>query len=173
VDGVVLSGESAVNQAPVTGESMPAEKLPGDEVYAGSINGNGALDVEAARPASDSTIARIIHMVEHAQSQRAPMQTFVDRFARRYTPAVVLLALFVALVPPLIVPGGASTAEAFGVWTYRALALLVVACPCALVISTPALSPPHGRGPAGVLIKGGAHLERLGDSGASFDKTGR
>ncbi len=175
VDGVVLSGESAVNQAPVTGESMPAEKLPGDEVYAGSINGNGALDVEAARPASDSTIARIIHMVEHAQSQRAPMQTFVDRFARRYTPAVVLLALFVAMVPPLLVPGAASTAEAFGIWTYRALALLVVACPCALVISTPVafVSALTAAARQGVLIKGGAHLERLGTIRCvAFDKTG-
>ena len=175
VDGVVVAGESAVNQAPITGEPLPAEKLRGDEVYAGSINGNGGLEVEALRPASDSTLARIIHLVEHAQSQRAPVQTFVDRFARIYTPAVVVLAILVALVPPLIVPGPGGFAEAIGTWTYRALALLVVACPCALVISTPVaiVSALTAAARQGVLIKGGVHLERLGTIRCvAFDKTG-
>jgi Cd2+/Zn2+-exporting ATPase len=175
IDGLVQAGESAVNQAPVTGEPLPAEKLPGDEVYAGTINGTGALDVLATRPANDSTLARIIHLVEHAQSQRAPVQTFVDRFARVYTPAVVVLAVLVALVPPLVAPGAGGFAQALGVWTYRALALLVVACPCALVISTPVaiVSALTAAARQGVLIKGGAHLERLGTIRCvAFDKTG-
>jgi Cd2+/Zn2+-exporting ATPase len=175
VDGVILSGESAIDQAPVTGEPVPVEKLPGDEVYSGTINGTGAIEVEAARPASDSTLARIIHMVEHAQSQRAPVQTFVDRFARVYTPAVVGLAILVAFVPPLIAPGPTGFAAALSVWTYRALTLLVVACPCALVISTPVaiVSALTSAARQGVLIKGGAHLERLGTIRCvAFDKTG-
>jgi len=175
VDGLVLSGESAVDQSPVTGESWPADKHAGDEVLAGTINGTGALEIEARRLASDSTLARIIHLVEHAQSQRAPIQTFVDRFARRYTPAVVLLAAVLAFVPPLIAGGVAGFTAEFGVWSYRALALLVVACPCALVISTPVaiVSALTAGARNGVLIKGGAHLERLGSVRAvAFDKTG-
>ncbi len=175
VDGVVIAGESAVDQAPVTGEPLPAEKMRGDDVYAGTINGTGALDVEAARPASDSTLARIIHLVEHAQSQRAPVQTFVDRFARIYTPAVVVLAILVAFVPPLVAPGPEGFVAALSVWTYRALALLVVACPCALVISTPVaiVSALTAAARQGVLIKGGVHLERLGTIRCvAFDKTG-
>jgi len=175
VDGVVLSGDSAINQAPVTGESWPAEKSPGDLVFAGTINGNGALEIEARRPASDSTLARIIHLVEHAQSRRAPVQTFVDRFARRYTPAVVILAVAVAIVPPLAIGGLSGFTSLFGIWGYRALALLVVACPCALVISTPVsiVSALTAAARAGVLIKGGAHLERLASIRAiAFDKTG-
>jgi Cd2+/Zn2+-exporting ATPase len=168
VDGVVVAGFSAMNQAPVTGESLPVEKSAGDRVFAGSINGAGAVDVEASRPASDSTLARILHMVEAAQSRRAPVQTFVERFARRYTPAVVILAAIVAIVPPLFV-GGAAT------WFYRALALLVVACPCALVISTPVafVSALTAAARHGVLIKGGAVLERLAAVRCvAFDKTG-
>jgi Cd2+/Zn2+-exporting ATPase len=116
VDGVVLTGASAVNQAPVTGESWPAEKSSGDPVFAGSINGSGALEIEAARPASDSTIARIVRLVEQAQRQRAPVQAFVDRFARRYTPAVVALAIILIVVPPLAA-GAERWSEAFCVWT--------------------------------------------------------
>ncbi|HEY7475251.1 MAG TPA: HAD-IC family P-type ATPase, partial [Vicinamibacterales bacterium] len=162
VDGVVLTGESAVNQAPVTGESWPAEKAAGDGVFAGSINGTGALEIETARPASDSTIARIVRLVEQAQRQRAPIQAFVDRFARRYTPAVVALAAFLVVVPPLLSAGAAGWSHGFGVWSYRALALLVVACPCALVISTPVsiVSALTAAARHGVLIKGGVHLER-------------
>jgi Cd2+/Zn2+-exporting ATPase len=133
------------------------------------------VDVAVRRVAADSTIARIIHLVEHAQKQRAPVQTFVDRFARRYTPAVVLIALVVAFGGPLVTGGISGYAAAFGVWSYRALALLVVACPCALVISTPVsiVSALTTAARAGVLIKGGAHLERLGSvKSVAFDKTG-
>ena len=175
VDGVILEGESAFDESPVTGESWPVEKGPGADVYAGTINGTGALDVAVRRVAADSTIARIIHLVEHAQRQRAPVQTFVDRFARRYTPAVVILALVVAFGGPLIAGGVSGYAAAFGVWSYRALALLVVACPCALVISTPVsiVSALTSAARAGGLIKGGAQLERLGSvKSVAFDKTG-
>ena len=175
VDGVIQSGESAFDESPVTGESRPIEKGPGDPVFAGTINGTGAIDVEASRRASDSTIARIIRLVEHAQRQRAPVQTFVDRFARVYTPAVVVLAVLLAAVAPLVTHGFAGWAAGFGVWSYRALALLVVACPCALVISTPVaiVSALTAAARAGVLIKGGVHLERLGSiRSVAFDKTG-
>jgi Cd2+/Zn2+-exporting ATPase len=169
VDGRVVEGESAVNEAPVTGEAWPVEKSPGDAVFAGSINGTGALDVDVGRPASDNTIRRIIRLVEEAQRRRAPIQRFVDRFARVYTPAVVVLAVALAVVPPLVT--GADQA----MWAYRALALLVVACPCALVISTPVsvVSGLTAAARAGVLIKGGAHLERLAAIRCvAFDKTG-
>jgi Cd2+/Zn2+-exporting ATPase len=172
IDGTVVRGTSAVNQAPVTGESVPADKEPGDKVFAGSINGMGAIDVEALRQAADSTIAQIARLVEEAQTRRAPIQTFVDRFARRYTPAVVALAVVVAVVPPLFAGGSAG---AFSVWVYRALTLIVVACPCALVISTPVsiISALTAAAREGVLIKGGAHLERLASVRCvAFDKTG-
>jgi Cd2+/Zn2+-exporting ATPase len=175
VDGVVLTGESAVNQAPVTGESWPAEKTPGDPVFAGSINGAGALEIQAVRPACDSTISRIVRLVEQAQRERAPVQLLVDRFARRYTPAVVGLAVLLAVVPPLAAVGAGGWSHAFGVWSYRALALLVVACPCALVISTPVsiVSALTAAARHGVLIKGGSHLERLASVRClAFDKTG-
>jgi Cd2+/Zn2+-exporting ATPase len=173
VDGLVIAGESMLDEAPLTGESWPVEKTPGDDVFAGTINGTGALEVRATRPASDSMLARIIHLVEEAQTRRAPVQTFVDRFARRYTPAVVIVAALVAVVPPLLLTG--AGAGEFGVWTYRALALLVVACPCALVISTPVsiVSAITGAARRGVLIKGGASLERLAAVRCvAFDKTG-
>ena len=175
VDGRVIAGVSAVDQAPVTGESWPAEKGPGDDVFAGTVNGTGALEIGATRPAADSTIARIIHLVEHAQSARAPVQRFVDRFAARYTPAVVLLALAVAVVMPFASAGAAGWSAAFPVWGYRALTLLVVACPCALVISTPVsvVAALTAAARAGVLVKGGAHLEALGQVRCVvFDKTG-
>ena len=175
VDGVIHHGESAFDESPVTGESRPIEKSPGDPVYAGTINGTGAIEVEATRIAADSTIARIIHLVEHAQKQRAPVQTFVDRFARRYTPAVVLLAATLAVAGPLVTGGLSGFGAEFGVWGYRALALLVVACPCALVISTPVsiVSALTAAARQGVLIKGGVHLERLGTvKSVAFDKTG-
>jgi Cd2+/Zn2+-exporting ATPase len=175
VDGVVVAGESDVNQASITGESFPAEKRAGDDLFAGTINGMGALELTATRVASDSTIARIIHLVEEAQSQRAPIQRFVDRFAKTYTPAVVLLAIAVAFLMPLVVAGPGGWTVAFPTWSYRALALLVVACPCALVISTPVsiVSALTAAAHAGVLIKGGAHLERLGGiTCVAFDKTG-
>jgi Cd2+/Zn2+-exporting ATPase len=176
VDGTVRAGESAVDQAPVTGESWPVDKAPGDAVLAGTINGSGALEVTADRPASDSTLARIIHLVQHAQEQRAPVQRLVDRFARAYTPAVVVAAILVAAVPTaLAASSGAGWTAALALWGYRALALLVVACPCALVISTPVaiVSALTAAARAGVLIKGGAHLERLGAIRCvALDKTG-
>ena len=177
VDARVLSGESAVNQAPVTGESFPIEKSAGDNVFAGSINGNGSLDVQVTRLAEDSTIARIVHQVEMAQAQRAPSQRLVEQFARRYTPAVVILAALIAIVPPVInsVDAMSFAAGGWGTWMYRALVLLVVACPCALVISTPVtvVAALTVAARAGVLIKGGAGLEKLAAVNCvAFDKTG-
>ncbi len=177
MDGGVLSGESAVNQAPITGESVPVEKAPGDEVYAGTVNGQGALTVRVTRLASDTTIARIIKMVEEAQAQKAPSQRFVDRFARVYTPLVIAIAAAVAVLPPLAgwLTGAGTFGALFGDWLYRALVLLVIACPCALVISTPVsiVSAIASAARSGVLIKGGLHLESLGALKVmAFDKTG-
>src|SRR5262245_55590256 len=156
LDGQVLAGDSAVNQAPVTGESLPVEKRPGDEVFAGTINGRGALDVRVTRFRRDTTLARIIHLVERAQAQRAPAQALVERFARVYTPAVMVLAATVAIVPPLMFH--LSWHDSI----YRGLVLLVVSCPCALVISTPVsiVAALAGAARKGVLIKGGLNLER-------------
>ena len=169
LDGRVVAGSSTVNQAPVTGESMPVDKAAGDEVFAGTINGRGALEVLVTRLRCDTTLARIIHLVERAQARRAPTQTFVERFARVYTPAVILLAITTALAPPLLLGGLWET------WLYRALVLLVVSCPCALVISTPVsiVAALSGAARKGVLIKGGVHLERAGGVRCvAFDKTG-
>src|SRR5262245_7771392 len=168
LDGRVTGGHSDVNEAPITGESLPIDKGPGDEVYAGTINGRGALELAVTRQRRDTTLARIIHLVETAQARRAPTQQFIDRFARWYTPAVLALAVLVAVVPPLT---GASCES----WFYRALVLLVVSCPCALVISTPVsiVSALAGGARRGVLLKGGVHLERLASVKAlAFDKTG-
>lgn len=176
MDGTVRAGASSVNQAPITGESRLIEKEPGAEVFAGSINGEGSLEVTVTHVAADNTIARMIRLVEEAQERRAPVQRFVDQFAKYYTPAVVVLAVLVAAVPPLVF-GQAfwnPTPEEFG-WLYRALALLVVACPCALVISTPVslVSAMSTAARNGVLIKGGAFLEALSKVRAvAFDKTG-
>ncbi|RYD36496.1 MAG: cadmium-translocating P-type ATPase [Verrucomicrobiaceae bacterium] len=169
LDGEVASGASAINQAPITGESVPVEKKPGDPVFAGTINGEGSLEVRVTKAAGDSTLARIIHMVEEAGEQKAPTQRFVDKFARIYTPTVFGLAVLVAVLPPWLMGGAWSD------WGYRALVLLVIACPCALVIATP-VSIVSGltilaRG--GVLIKGGAFLEAVGKLRAlAVDKTG-
>jgi Cd2+/Zn2+-exporting ATPase len=169
LDGVVVSGRSEVNQAPITGESLPVEKGPGDEVYAGTINGHGAMEVRVTRRVRDTTLARIIHLVGTAQAQRAPSQQLVDRFARWYTPAVVIGAALVVAVPVL------GFGAPFDTWFYRALVLLVISCPCALVISTPVsiVSALAGAARRGVLVKGGAHLERLAAvTAVAFDKTG-
>ncbi|RIK63149.1 MAG: cadmium-translocating P-type ATPase [Planctomycetota bacterium] len=169
LDGRVLSGESHVNQAPITGESVPVEKAPGNEVFAGSINGDGALEIESTKPAGDTTVAHIIRMVEQAQQERAPMEQWVDRFARYYTPAVLALAALVMLMPPLVFGGAWSD------WFYQALVLLVIACPCALVISTPVsiVAALTAAARAGVLIKGGLHLEQAARIRVvALDKTG-
>jgi Cd2+/Zn2+-exporting ATPase len=169
LDGQVLSGSSFVNQAPITGESVPVEKRPGDEVFAGTINYDGYLEITVTRRAKDTTLARIIHLVEEAEAQKAPSERFVDRFARYYTPGVVLVALLVATVPAIFF------GAAFSEWFSRALALLVIACPCALLISTPVsiISAITSAARHGVLIKGGVYLEELGQiQTIVFDKTG-
>ncbi|MCR6736016.1 MAG: heavy metal translocating P-type ATPase [Afipia sp.] len=169
LDGRVFAGESEVNQAPITGESVPVPVEPGKEVFAGTINGEGALEIQTTKAAQDTTLARIIRMVGTAQSRRAPSEQWVERFARIYTPAVMVLALAVFLVPPLVF------GEAWEPWFYRALVLLVIACPCALVISTPVtiVAALAGAAKQGVLIKGGVHLETPAKLKAiAMDKTG-
>lgn len=176
MDGRILSGASSVNQAPITGESRLIEKQVGDEVFASSINGEGTLEVEVTHLAADNTIARVIKMVEEAQEKRAPTQRFIDKFAAYYTPAVVLLAILVAVIPTVFFGQALVNAVDPTVgWLYRALALLVVACPCALVISTPVsiVSAISNGAKNGVLFKGGAYLETLARVQAiAFDKTG-
>jgi Cd2+/Zn2+-exporting ATPase len=169
VDGRIVSGVSSVDQSPITGESVPVRGEPGDPVYAGTINGRGALEIAVEKEAEDTTLSRILHMVEEAQVQRAPAQRAIDRFSRVYTPSVVLGAVVLAAAPPLL------AGLPFDVWFYRALVLLVVACPCALVISTPVtiISGLATAARRGILIKGGVFLERLGRLDAiALDKTG-
>ncbi|MDB2261855.1 cation-translocating P-type ATPase [Halorubrum ezzemoulense] len=169
LDGVVREGSGAVDESPITGESVPAEKEPGDEVYAGSINEAGYLEVEATAPAEESTIARVVDLVEAANGEETRAERFVDRFAGVYTPIVVVGAVATAALGPVLVGGGAET------WFVRGLTLLVVACPCAFVISTPVsvVSGVTAAARNGVLIKGGEHLEAAGDVGAvALDKTG-
>ncbi len=169
LDGRVLRGQSALDQAPITGESVPVDKTTGDALYAGSINQSGELEYVVTTPANDSTLSRIIHAVEAAQGSRAPTQRFVDQFARIYTPVVFAIALGVAVVPPLLM------GEAWLAWIYKALVLLVIACPCALVISTPVtiVSGLAAAARKGILVKGGVYLEqghRL--AWLALDKTG-
>jgi len=169
LDGVIVAGASEVDQSPLTGESRAVARASGDGVFAGSINGSGALEVRVTRASHQTTLARVLRRVEEAQSSRAPSQGFVESFARVYTPAVVAAAFLVAVVPPLA--GAGTMAE----WGYRALVLLVIACPCALVISTPVsiVSALTAATRAGVLVKGGAHLEEMGRiREVVFDKTG-
>ncbi len=169
LDGVVVSGRSAVDQAPITGESIPLEKKPGDPVYAGTINQEGYVEIRVTKRLQDTTLARIIHLVEEAEAQKAPSERFVDRFARYYTPSVVVVAVGVAAIPPLFL------GAAFGDWFVRALSLLVIACPCALLISTPVsiISAITSAARHGVLVKGGVYLEELGQIQAIvLDKTG-
>ena len=155
LDGKIVSGRSAINQAPITGESLPVEKAEGDQVFAGTINESGSFEYTVTAAANDSTLARIIHAVEEAQGARAPTQRFVDQFARVYTPVVFAIALAVAVVSPLMMGGDWLT------WIYKALVLLVIACPCALVISTPVtiVSGLAAAARQGILVKGGVYLE--------------
>jgi Cd2+/Zn2+-exporting ATPase len=168
-DGTILAGESSIDEAPVTGESTPVRKGPGDTVFAGTVNGDAALHVSVTAAAADNTIARVVRLVEEAQESKAPTERFIDRFSRYYTPAVVVVAALVAVLPPLL--AGAD----WDLWIYKGLAILLIGCPCALVISTPAaiaasLSAGARRG---LLLKGGAVLETLGKINAvAFDKTG-
>ena len=169
LDGTVVGGAGGVDQSPITGESVPVPKAPGDGVFAGTINGEGSLTVESTRAASDTTLARITRMVGDAQSRRAPSEQWVEAFARSYTPAVMALALAVLLVPPLFFGGD------WGEWLYRALVLLVIACPCALVISTPVsiVAALAAAARNGVLIKGGVYVEAPARLRAvAMDKTG-
>jgi len=172
VDGIVRAGQSAVDQAPITGESVPVDKKPGDEVFAGTINTSGALEVEVTHLAADNTLSRMHALVQQAQSRQAPVQRFIDRFARVYTPAVAAAAMLVATVPPLLF-GQIFWGEQG--WLMRALQMLVIACPCALVISTPVslVSAMTNGASRGVLIKGGRYLEALSRVRVfAFDKTG-
>ncbi|MDQ0199985.1 heavy metal translocating P-type ATPase [Neobacillus ginsengisoli] len=169
LDGEIIHGESSVNQAPITGESIPVDKEMGDTVYAGTINENGSLEIKVTKLVEDTTISKIIHLVEEAQEQKAPTEAFVDKFARIYTPIVFVLALVIMVLPPTL---GFGT---WGEWFYKGLELLVVACPCALVISTPVaiVSAIGNAAKNGVLIKGGTFLEVAGAINAiAFDKTG-
>lgn len=169
LDGEVIAGESSIDQAPITGESVPVPKKPGDTVFAGTINGDGSLEIKVTKAFSDTTLSKIIQLVGEAQSAKAPSQNFVDRFARIYTPAVFVGAILVLLTGPLVL------GQAWFPWIYRALVLLVIACPCALVISTPVsiVSGLTAMARQGVLIKGGTFLEQVGGLKAlAMDKTG-
>ncbi len=169
LDGTIVSGKSAINQAPITGESLPVEKAEGDPVFAGTINESGSFEYTVTAAAGDSTLARIIHAVEEAQGARAPTQRFVDQFARVYTPVIFAIALAVAILPPLFMGGEWFT------WVYKALVLLVIACPCALVISTPVtiVSGLAAAARQGMLIKGGVYLEEGRKlAWVALDKTG-
>lgn len=169
LDGEILAGVSALNQAPITGESLPVEKTTGETVFAGSINGDGALEIRVLQTSENSTLARIARLVEHAQEQRAPAERFIEKFANIYTPIVVVSAILIAVIPPLFFGGILFD------WAYRALVLLVISCPCALVISTPVAlwSGLAAATRRGILVKGGAFLEAgAGLKIFAFDKTG-
>ncbi|MBI3912335.1 MAG: cadmium-translocating P-type ATPase [Armatimonadetes bacterium] len=169
LDGVVIRGESSINEAPITGESVPVEKGPGDEIYAGTLNEQGFLEARITRDFSQSAIARVVQLVEEAQARRSPTEQLVDRFAGYYTPAIMLLAALLATIPPFLL------GQPFHVWFKTALTLLIIACPCALVISTPVtvVSVLARAARDGTLVRGGTYLERLAQARVvAFDKTG-
>jgi Cd2+/Zn2+-exporting ATPase len=175
VDGVIARGTTAVDESAITGESLPAEKAEGDKVFAGTLNTNGLIEVAVTAPAHDSTLAQIVFLVEEAQAARAPSQRLVDRFSRYYTPVVIALAVAIAVVPPLLGSLLGLDWGPWGEWVNRALVMLVVSCPCALVLSTPVaiVSGITRASRDGVLVKGGAFLETAARvSTVAFDKTG-